>query len=133
MERIRKANMVCGMSISLFIVTLLSLLLLFYVLGSAGMFKGVMAIDTAGSFVIQTILCLSNCCCRNYCHIAMTTIFQMNGVRLKILYSYYNYTKYSCHSCLYLYCCFSAALVIVVMMVIAAVQMSFLFSLDQYL
>ncbi len=46
MERIRNTNMVSITSISLFTVTsLLSLLLLFHVLGSAEISKGVKALD----------------------------------------------------------------------------------------
>ena len=50
MERIRNRDMVSGRSILLFTVTSLSLLLLFHLLGSTEMFKGIVALDTTSPF-----------------------------------------------------------------------------------
>jgi imidazolonepropionase-like amidohydrolase len=50
MERIRNINIISITPISLFTVTSLSLLLLFHLLGSTEMFKGVVALDTTAPF-----------------------------------------------------------------------------------
>jgi hypothetical protein len=55
MERIRNMNMVSRRSILLFTLTLLSLLLLFH-LGTTEMFRGVVALGTAGPFANPSIL-----------------------------------------------------------------------------